>query len=63
MTASVTVDGVGAEVQYSGTAPGFAGLNQVNVRIPAGTRAGSDIAVVLSLGARQSNLATIPVSF
>jgi len=34
-TVTATLGGLPAEVTYAGTAPGFAGLYQVNVRIPA----------------------------
>jgi len=60
-TATVTIDGISGEVQFSGTTPGFVGLNQVTFRIPASTRAASDIPVVLSIGGRQSNTVTIAV--
>ena len=47
--------------QFSGAAPGFAGLNQINVRIPSGTRTASNIAVVIAVTGKQSNTVTIPV--
>jgi hypothetical protein len=34
--ARVTVNGVAANVTYSGSAPGWPGLDQVNVQLPAG---------------------------
>ena len=61
-TSTVTIDGLPAEVQFSGTAPGFVGLNQINVRIPLNTRSAPDIPVVLSIGGKQSNSVTIAVS-
>ena len=59
---TVTIDGVPAQVQFSGSAPGFVGLNQINVRIPPGTRPSPDIPVVLTIGGKQSNPVTIAVS-
>ncbi len=59
---SVTIDGVPATLQFSGIAPGFVGLDQVNVQVPAGTRTANDIPVVLTIGGKQSNTVTIAVS-
>jgi len=59
---TVTVDGNSAVVKFSGAAPGFVGLNQVNVQVPAGTRTASDIPVVLAVGDKTSNTVTIAVS-
>jgi uncharacterized protein (TIGR03437 family) len=60
--ATVTIDGVPAVVEFSGTAPDFVGLNQINVRVPSGTRSGPDIPVVLTMGTKQSNTVTIAVA-
>jgi uncharacterized protein (TIGR03437 family) len=60
-TATVLIDGVAAEVQFSGTAPGFVGLNQINVRIPGSTRSAADVPVALIVGGVSSNTATIAV--
>ncbi len=57
-TPAVTLDGIAAEVRFSGLAPGFAGLNQVNVVVPAAVKAGT--LVQLNLGG--SNLTTIPIA-
>jgi uncharacterized protein (TIGR03437 family) len=60
--ATVTVDGVTAQVLFSGTTPGLVGLNQINFRIPAGTRTANNIPVVVTIGGKQSNSVTIAVS-
>ena len=57
----INIDGVPAILFFSGGAPGYVGLNQINVRIPANTRAVPDIPLVLTIGGKQSNSVTIPV--
>jgi uncharacterized protein (TIGR03437 family) len=61
LTPSIRIDGITAQVQYSGTAPGYVGLNQVNVRIPEGVRPGTTVPLELSIGGRQSNLVELPI--
>ena len=53
----VLIDGVRGEVQYAGLAPGFAGLYQVNVKLPAGT---GGLKLKLNVGGIDSNQVTIP---
>jgi uncharacterized protein (TIGR03437 family) len=50
----VTIGGQAGEILYAGAAPGMAGVMQVNVRIPAGTKAGSAVPIVLSVGTASS---------
>ena len=47
----------GAELpaSYAGLAPGFIGLYQVNVMVPAGTPPGLSIPLMLKVGSEQSN--------
>jgi uncharacterized protein (TIGR03437 family) len=56
---SVTIGGRAAEVLFAGAAPGFDGLQQVNVRIPSGLRGSQD--VVVGVAGRFSNVALLPV--
>jgi len=58
-TPTVTIDGFGAEVQFSGLAPGFVGAYQVNVKVPQGVRAGTS-SLAISLGGQTSGGFTIP---
>jgi uncharacterized protein (TIGR03437 family) len=61
VTATVTIDGLPANVLYSGTAPDFVGLYQVDATVPEGTRIADDVEVVIAIGDKQSNPATIAV--
>jgi uncharacterized protein (TIGR03437 family) len=61
-TPIVNIDGIPGVLVFSGAAPGYTGLYQINVQIPASTRSASDIPVVLSIGGKQSNSVTIAVS-
>jgi len=54
------IGGAPAQVTYAGLAPGFAGLYQVNVQIPAGTSSGSQNLRV-SAGGVNSNMVNIAV--
>jgi len=60
-TPTVTIGGVNASVSFSGLAPGFVGLYQVNAEIPTGLSSG-DQPVVLSIAGASSNSVLLPVS-
>jgi uncharacterized protein (TIGR03437 family) len=60
-TPTVTVGGLPAAVTFSGLAPGYVGLYQINVQVPAGVPTGPDIPIVLTIGGVPSNTATIAV--
>ena len=60
-TPTVTIGGVPANVQFSGLAPGYVGLYQVNAQVPAGSATGSAVPVVLSMSGVTSNTVTIAV--
>jgi uncharacterized protein (TIGR03437 family) len=59
-TPVVTIGGVSGAVAFSGLAPGFVGLNQVNVVIPPGVPSGNQ-PVVLTVGSAASPTVVIPV--
>jgi uncharacterized protein (TIGR03118 family) len=52
---TVTIDGIGAQVQFSGLAGCCVGVNQINVMVPSGIRTGTNVPVVVSIGGQQSN--------
>jgi uncharacterized protein (TIGR03437 family) len=61
LPASATVDGLDAQVQFAGAAPGLPeGVLQVNVLIPAGGRSGS-VPIVVKIGDVASNSAMVTV--
>jgi uncharacterized protein (TIGR03437 family) len=47
---AVAIGGVAAEVLFAGNAPGFAGLTQINVRVPASLTAQGRLPVTMILG-------------
>ena len=58
---TVTVGGVPAVVQFSGLAPGFVGLYQVNAVVPNGVTPGNQVPVVISIAGQTSPAVTIAV--
>ena len=60
-TPTLTVGGVAATPSFSGLAPGFVGLYQVNFAVPAGAPSGNAVPVVLTTGGFVSNTATIAI--
>jgi uncharacterized protein (TIGR03437 family) len=58
---TVTVGDIPSQVTFSGLAPGFVGLYQVNAQVPANAPTGDAVPVVLTIGAATSNAVTIAV--
>jgi uncharacterized protein (TIGR03437 family) len=58
---AVTVGGQTAQVLFSGLAPGFVGLYQVNVVVPTTVTPGAAVPISLTIGGVASNTATIAV--
>jgi minor extracellular serine protease Vpr len=59
-TPTVTIGGAAAHVTFSGLAPGFAGLYQINVTVPTAIGAGQQ-PVVVSIGGQTSKPSSITV--
>jgi uncharacterized protein (TIGR03437 family) len=57
----VAIGGQMTEVWFFGDAPGFAGLNQVNVRMPENASGGGTASVCLIYLERPSNAVTLNV--
>lgn len=61
VTPTVTIGGVAADVSFSGLAPGYVGLYQVNAQVPAGLAPNTAAPVVISMQGTASNTVTIAV--
>lgn len=59
---TVSFGAAAAVVEYAGAAPGFVGLNQLNVRIPAGAPLGNGVPVSIDAGGRSANPVTISIN-
>jgi uncharacterized protein (TIGR03437 family) len=57
----VVGDSVFGAVQFSGLAPGFVGLWQINVQIPSNAPTGSAVSVYVALGGVRSNSVTMAI--
>jgi minor extracellular serine protease Vpr len=57
----VTIGEVPAEVQFAGLVPGFAGLYQVNVRVPKGAPRGDEVPLTIAMPDGPPDTATIAI--
>jgi uncharacterized protein (TIGR03437 family) len=58
---TVTIGGVQATVKFSGMAPGWVGLWQINAEVPANVNPGSAVSMTITAGGLTSNTVTIAV--
>jgi uncharacterized protein (TIGR03437 family) len=59
-TAHVTIGGIPAAVSFSGLAPGFVGLYQINAKVPGGLHSGNQ-PVIIQIDGASSNSVLLPV--
>ena len=59
--ARVTIGNAAAEVLYAGPAPGFAGLDQANVRIPRALIGKGEVSIAFTADNRSANAVTINI--
>ena len=57
---TVTIGGVAANIAYSGLAPGYVGLYQINAVVPTGLASGNQ-PVIITVNGTQSSIALLPV--
>ena len=58
---TVTIGGTAAAVQYAGAAPGFIGLDQVNVLVPLALGGRGEVNAVVTVDGAISNEVTVNV--
>ena len=58
---TVTIGGISAQVTFSGLAPGFAGLYQVNAVVPDAALSGDSVNLEITIGGIKSNTVTIAI--
>src|SRR5262249_54916247 len=58
---TVTIGGKVAQVQFSGMAPGFVGLWQINALVPQDSMTGTAVPLTVSAGGNISNMVTIAI--
>ena len=58
---TLSIGGISVIPDFAGLAGCCVGLNQINVRVPAGVSSGNAVPVVLNIGGQSSNTATIAV--
>ena len=62
VTPKVSIGGEAATVSFSGLAPGYVGLYQIDVQIPQGVSGGGAVPLVVSINGVESNSVTIAIA-
>ena len=60
-TPTITIGGKPADIQFSGLAPCFVGLWQLNVKVPEDAPTGGDVPMVITLNDQTGSTTTIAV--
>ena len=58
---AITLGSTSARVLFSGLAPGFAGLYQINFEVPAGSTLGDAVTLNVTVANASSNPVVLPV--
>jgi uncharacterized protein (TIGR03437 family) len=61
LPATATIGGKDAEIQFLGLTPGFVGLAQANLIVPADAPIGPDVPVIINIGGQPSNVMVIAI--
>jgi uncharacterized protein (TIGR03437 family) len=61
ITPTVTIGDVPATVLFSGLAPTYVGLYQINAQVPATAPSGDTVPLLVSIGGATANTVTIAV--
>jgi uncharacterized protein (TIGR03437 family) len=61
LRASASIGRVNAEVKFLGLTPGFVGLAQANIEIPASAPTGSEVVMFVSIDGQAGNTATVSI--
>jgi uncharacterized protein (TIGR03437 family) len=59
---TVSIGGVNVPATFSGLAPGYLGLYQVNVQVPANAPVGAAVPITIAIGGKTSNQANIAIA-
>ncbi len=61
LSATASIGRAAADVKFLGLTPGFVGLAQANIEIPAGAATGTDVVVFISVDGQAGNTATVSI--